>query len=59
MLKNGDKATVLNVRISKDERGAFSRKAAAYGSPSHVLRELIRAYIDGRLVVTPRTIEIQ
>ncbi len=59
MLEGGAKVTVLNVRISCDERDAFSRKASAYGKPSYVLRELIRAYVDGRLVVTPRTIEIQ
>ncbi len=26
---------------------------------SYVLRELMRAYVDGRLVITPRAIEIQ
>lgn len=54
-----DKIAVINFRIPVSERDVFWGKASAYGTPSHVLRELVLAYNDGRLVITPRTIEIQ
>lgn len=56
---NNAKPVVLNVRLSRYERESFSAKARAYGKVSYVLRELMRAYVDGRLVITPRAIEIQ
>ncbi len=59
MLYGSDKITTINFRIPVSERDTFWCKASAYGTPSHVLRELVLAYNDGRLVITPRTIEIQ
>lgn len=56
---SSDKIAVINFRIPVPDRDVFWCKASAYGTPSHVLRELVRAYNDGRLDITPRTIEIQ
>jgi hypothetical protein len=54
-----DDVTTVNFRVPRSDRDAFWAKASAYGTPSHVLRELVMAYIDGRLIIEPRTIEIQ
>lgn len=59
MAYGSDKIAIINFRIPVPDRDAFWAKASAYGTPSHVLRELVLAYSDGRLVITPRTIEIQ
>ena len=59
MLYGSDKITTINFRIPVSERDAFWGKASAYGTPSHVLREMVLAYNDGRLAIKPRTVEIQ
>lgn len=43
----------LSVRISRDLKIKFLNRAARYGSPSDVLREIIQALVDGRLVIKP------
>lgn len=59
MAYGSDKIAIINFRVQVPDRDIFWKKASAYGTPSHVLRELVLAYNDGRLIVTPRTIEIQ
>jgi hypothetical protein len=59
MLYGSDKITTINFRIPVSERDTFWGKASAYGTPSHVLREMVLAYNDGRLAIKPRTVEIQ
>ena len=43
----------LTVRVNQRVRTAFQRKADRYGKPSDVLRELIEAFLDDRLVIQP------
>lgn len=43
----------LTVRLTPQERKEFSRKAESYGGPSFVIRELINAFTDERLIVQP------
>ena len=43
----------LNVRLPAATRLAFCEKANKYSSVSLILRELIDAYIDDRLFITP------
>lgn len=48
------KTTALYLRVRTETKEAFTAKAEQYGTPSEVLRELVLAYIDGRVHVTPR-----
>jgi hypothetical protein len=43
----------MTLRVSRRVRTAFNRKAERYGKPADVLRELIDAFIDDRLVIQP------
>lgn len=43
----------LTFRVSAKVHTAFHRKAEKYGRPSDVLRELIEAFLDDRLVIKP------
>jgi hypothetical protein len=45
--------THMTFRVSQRVRTAFHRKAERYGKPSDVLRELIEAFLDDRLVIQP------
>ena len=45
--------THMTLRVSQRVRTAFNRKAERFGKPSEVLRELIDAFIDDRLVIQP------
>ena len=45
--------TVLGVRISQDMKKKFNRKAGRFGNVSEVHREIIQAFIDGRLIIEP------
>lgn len=45
--------THITLRVSQRVRTAFIRKADRYGKPSDVLRELIEAFLDDRLVIQP------
>jgi len=47
--------STLSVRVTEKMQTAFHRRASRYGKPSDTLRELIQAYLDGRLTVTPPT----
>ena len=45
--------THMTFRVTHRVRTAFNRKAERYGKPSDVLRELIEAFLDDRLVIQP------
>ena len=45
--------THMTLRVAGRVRTAFNRKAERYGKPSDVLRELIEAFLDDRLVIQP------
>jgi hypothetical protein len=45
--------THMTLRVTGRVRTAFNRKAERYGKPSDVLRELIEAFLDDRLVIKP------
>jgi len=54
MPKTPSKSAVIYLRVTPDVKKAFDKRAESYGKPSEALRELVLAYIDGRVVVTPR-----
>ena len=41
----------LTLRVSPDTHKNFMAKAYRYGTPSDVLREIIEAFLDDRLVI--------
>jgi hypothetical protein len=43
----------LTVRVTDERKTEFHKKAKRYGKPSDVLREIVEAFIDGRLVIKP------
>lgn len=45
--------THMTLRVNQRVRTAFHRKAEKIGRPSDVMRELIEAFIDDRLVIKP------
>ncbi len=47
------KAAALNVRVPDKIHSAFHKKAKQYGTPSYVLRELVVAFIEDRVVIKP------
>ena len=50
------KTAVLYMRVTPEIKKAFTKKAEPYGTVSTVLHELVLAYIEGRMTVTPRNI---
>lgn len=47
------KSAFLTVRVTGNTRIKFHAVASKYGQPSDVLRELIEAFIEDRLTITP------
>lgn len=47
------RSTFLTVRLQQQTSQEFRNKAARYGGVSEVLREMIEAFLDDRLVVHP------
>ena len=45
------KTAHLSVRLQPQVRSQFHAKALQYGQPSEVLRELVEAFIEGRLTI--------
>lgn len=43
----------MTVRVAERVRRKFHVKASRHGLPSEVLRELIEAFIEDRLVINP------
>lgn len=47
------RSTFLTVRLTAQERKAFSVKSQEYGGPSFVLRELVTGFTEDRVTITP------
>ena len=47
------KSKFLVVRVTDKTRTKFHSKAQKFGSPSDVLREIVEAFNDDRLVIQP------
>lgn len=43
----------ISVRVSAKAHKAFFRKASLFGKPSDVLRELVDAFLEDRIVIQP------
>ena len=48
------KVAFLSVRLTVSTRTKFLAKARQHGRPSAVLREIIAAFVEDRLTITPR-----
>lgn len=46
-------STHITLRVSPELRSNFRDRAIRYGRPSDVLREIIEAFTEGRLVIEP------
>ena len=49
------KKAMVHVRVASNTRDAFYVKAARFGSPAYVLRELIEAFVEDRVTIKPPT----
>lgn len=47
------RSAFLTVRVTGSMHSKFHSKALRYGKPSDVLREIIEAFLDDRLTITP------
>ena len=47
------KSKFLTIRLTPQEHKAFTVKSKSYGGPTFVLRELVSAFTDERVTVTP------
>jgi hypothetical protein len=47
------KSAFLSTRVSPAVRKQFLAKSSVYGTPAEVLREIIEAFNDGRLIISP------
>jgi len=47
----------LTVRLTEQEHKAFGVKAKQYGGTTFVLREIVQAFLDNRLIVKPPVIQ--
>ncbi len=55
MAKAADPRSVtINLRVTEKVKHDFWERASRYGVPTEILRELIDAFIDGRLNIEPR-----
>ena len=43
----------LAVRLEPKTQTAFRRKASQFGKPSDIMRELVEAFLEDRLTITP------
>lgn len=48
-----NKSAYLTVRVADKTRTRFHAKAKKFGTPSEVLRELIDAFIEDRVIIQP------
>lgn len=53
MLTHRLKTAFITVRVDRETHTEFVHKAYQYGPPSDVLRELIHAFIEDRISITP------
>lgn len=47
------KSAYLTARVAAKTRTQFHEKASEFGKPSEILRELIEAFIEDRLTISP------
>lgn len=45
----------LSVRMTNKLHKQFNQKVCKFGTPSDVLRELVQAFVDDRVVIIPST----
>lgn len=43
----------LVIRVTQDQKKAFMTKAESFGTSSKVLQELVKAFIDDRISISP------
>lgn len=53
MASKPTKSKFLTIRLTPQEHKAFTVKTKVYGGPTFVLRELVNAFTDERVTVTP------
>lgn len=53
MSSMNNRTTFLTVRLRQQTHHAFREKATRYGGVSEVLRELVDAFIEDRIAITP------
>jgi len=46
-------STNITIRVSGKLRTQFHKKAERHGTPSEVLREIVLAFVEDRLVIQP------
>lgn len=51
-MKHHNLSTFLSVRVNPQTRKEFLDKAEEYGNATNVLREIIEAFVDDRLVIS-------
>jgi hypothetical protein len=51
------KQASLSVRVTAQERSKFHAKSGPYGGASEVLRELLVAFIEDRVIIQPPVIK--
>lgn len=49
------KSKFLSVRLTPADHRAFFKKSERYGNPSDLLREIVQAFLEDRLTITPPT----
>lgn len=47
------KTEAIYLRVTPTLKQHFTETASRYGTPSDVLRELILAFVEGRITITP------
>jgi dihydroxyacid dehydratase/phosphogluconate dehydratase len=47
----------IAVRLAPETRSAFINKSANYGGTSHVLRELVSAFVENRVTIEPPSLK--
>ncbi len=47
------KSAYLSVRVTEKSRNKFHSKVKKLGKPSEILRELIDAFIEDRIIINP------
>lgn len=50
-MKDHNLTTFLSVRVSPQTRKKFQEKAAEFGNSSDLLREIVEAFLEDRLVI--------
>lgn len=53
VVKKPELGKFITVRVTPKFHTQFHRKVKAFGPPSTVLREILLAFVEGRLVIQP------